>query len=315
MVSAASATARRKRNGSLINMWKHRYYFLLLMPALIYFVLFHYVPMAGVVLAFKNYSIAKGIFGSEWAGLEHFRRLFDSASFYEILSNTIRISLYRLIFVFIAPVVFALLLNEIRGTGIKRTVQTISYLPHFISWVVLGGIIQELLSPTRGVVNYVIKLLGGEPVYFLADPNYFRGVLIVTDIWQSVGWGSIIYLSAIAGINPDQYESASIDGASRWDMIGKITLPSILPTIVIMFIFQLGGIMNAGFDQIFNLYNPSVYKVADIIDTYVYRIGLVKMEYDYTTAVGLFKNTVGFILVVLANLVTSRVRGGEYKLW
>ncbi|WP_240762371.1 ABC transporter permease [Paenibacillus thalictri] len=296
-------------------MWKHRYYFLLLMPALIYFVLFHYVPMAGVVLAFKNYSIAKGIFGSEWAGLEHFRRLFDSASFYEILSNTIRISLYRLIFVFIAPVVFALLLNEIRGTGIKRTVQTISYLPHFISWVVLGGIIQELLSPTRGVVNYVIKLLGGEPVYFLADPNYFRGVLIVTDIWQSVGWGSIIYLSAIAGINPDQYESASIDGASRWDMIGKITLPSILPTIVIMFIFQLGGIMNAGFDQIFNLYNPSVYKVADIIDTYVYRIGLVKMEYDYTTAVGLFKNTVGFILVVLANLVTSRVRGGEYKLW
>ncbi|WP_235886153.1 ABC transporter permease [Paenibacillus cymbidii] len=310
-----AAVANRNRSGSARGVWKHRYYYFLLLPALVYFVMFHYVPMAGVVLAFKKFTIAKGIFGSAWVGTEHFRRLFESASFHEVLTNTIVISLYRLVFVFVAPIVFALLLNEVKKNGFKRSVQTISYLPHFISWVVLGGIIRELLSPSRGIVNYVIQLFGGEPIYFLAEPDYFRAVLIVTDIWQSVGWGSIIYLSAIAGISPDQYESASIDGASRWAMVTRITLPSILPTVMILFILQLGGIMNAGFDQIFNLYNPSVYKVSDIIDTYVYRTGMVSMEYDYTTAVGLFKNTVGFGLVVLANFITSRVRGGEYKLW
>ncbi|RAV14823.1 ABC transporter permease [Paenibacillus contaminans] len=295
--------------------WKNRHYYILLLPALLFFILFHYVPMAGIILAFKDFSYAKGIFGSEWVGLEHFNRLFGSNSFYEVLANTLIISFYRLAFVFVAPIIFAMLLNELRNVKFKRTVQTISYLPHFISWVVLGGIVMELLSPTRGIVNYFIQLFGFEPIYFLSSSEHFRSVLIVSDIWQSVGWGSIIYLAAIAGINPDQYESASIDGATRWQMAVKITIPSILPTIVILFIFQLGGIMHAGFDQIFNLYNPSVYKVADIIDTYVYRIGLVNLEYDYTTAVGLFKNVVGFILVILANIVTGRIREGEYRLW
>jgi len=312
-LTSRGTVIRRRRTAKEI--WKNRHYYILLLPALLFFIFFHYVPMAGIILAFKDFSYSNGILGSEWVGLEHFRRLFESASFYEVLSNTLIISFYRIAFVFVSPIIFALLLNELRNAKFKRFVQTLSYLPHFISWVVLGGIIMELLSPTRGIVNYFIKLFGFEPIYFLSSNDHFRSVLIASDIWQSVGWGSIIYLAAIAGINPDQYESASIDGATRWQKVLKITIPSILPTIVILFIFQLGGIMHAGFDQIFNLYNPSVYKVADIIDTYVYRVGLVNLDYDYTAAVGLFKNVIGFILVVLANVVTGRIREGEYRLW
>jgi len=315
MQSSIEGATIRRSSRLLKEVWKNRHYYILLLPAILFFILFHYVPMAGVSLAFKQFSYANGIWGSEWVGFKHFERLFGSMSFYEILRNTLLISWYRLAFVFVSPIAFALLLNELRHGMYKRFVQTASYLPHFISWVVLGGIIAELLSPSRGVVNTIIGWFGFEPIYFLADPAYFRSVLIVSDIWQSVGWGSIIYLAAIAGIHPDQYESAAIDGASRWQKTRYITVPSILTTIVILFIFQLGGIMNAGFDQIFNLYNPSVYKVADIIDTYVYRVGLVSTNYDYTTAVGLFKNVVGFLLVVLANIVTSRIREGEYKLW
>ncbi len=296
-------------------LWKNRYYYLLLLPALLFFVLFCYVPMAGVGLAFKDFSYTKGIFGSDWAGLKHFERLFSSNSFYEILRNTIVISLYRLVFSFPMPVIFALLLNEIKSMRFKRCVQTISYLPHFISWVVMGGIIAELLSPSRGVVNYLLGLFGRDPVYFLAEPAYFRGVLVVTDIWKSVGWGSIIYLSAIAGVDMEQYESAAIDGATRWDMAVRITLPSILPTIVTMFILQIGSILSAGFDQIFNLYNPTVYKVADIIDTYVYRVGINEMKYDYTTAVGLFKNVVGFGLVIITNFIVRHIGEGEHGIW
>lgn len=308
------ATIRRGYR-TLKEVWKNRYYYILLLPAILFFVLFHYVPMAGVTLAFKDFSFASGIWGSEWSGFKNFERLFGGASFYEILGNTLIISFYRLAFVFVSPIVFALLLNELKQFKFKSVVQTMSYLPHFISWVVLGGILMELLSPSRGIVNAMLGWFGIDAIYFLADPAYFRSVLILSDIWQSIGWGSIIYLAAIAGIHPDQYESAAIDGASRRQTAWYITLPSILTTIVILFIFQLGGIMNAGFDQIFNLYNPSVYKVADIIDTYVYRVGLVSMDYAYTTAVGLFKNVVGFMLVVLANYVTGRIREGEYRLW
>lgn len=296
-------------------LWKNRYYFLLLAPAIIFFAMFCYVPMAGVVLAFKKFSYSAGIFGSEWIGFDHFKRLFESNSFYEILRNTLLISFYKLLFAFPMPIIFALLLNEIKSSKLKRTVQTVSYLPHFISWVVLGGIIVELLSPSRGVINYILQLFGAEPIYFLADPKYFRGVLIVSEIWKTMGWSSIIYLSSIAGVSAEQYESAKMDGANRFDMIIRITLPSIAPTIITMFILQLGGIMNAGFDQIFNLYNSSVYSVADIIDTYVYRVGIKDMAYDYTTAVGLFKNAVGFMLVIAANFVVKHIGEGENSIW
>ncbi len=300
---------------TLTLMWKNRYYYLLLLPAILFFVLFKYVPMAGIVLAFKDYSFQGGIWGSKWVGFEHFERLFSSASFYEILRNTLLISIYKLIFCFPVAIIFALLLNEIKNIRFKKMIQTISYLPYFISWVVLGTIIMELLSPSQGVVNYLLGLVGIEPIHFLADTKYFRGVLVATDIWKNVGWDSIIYLSAIAGVDIAQYESASIDGANRWDKAIRITLPSIMPTIVTMFILRMGSIMDGSFDQIFNLYNEIVYSVADTIDTYVYRVGLTDMQYDYTTAVGLFKNVIGFTLVILSNYIVRHIGEGENKLW
>ncbi len=294
---------------------KMKYYYLLLAPVIIYFVIFHYVPMYGITLAFKDFSIREGIIGSPWIGLKNFNKLFSGYDFYEILNNTLRISLGKIIFGFPAPIIFALMLNEIYRRGFKRVIQTISYLPHFISWVILGGIIMELLSPTRGAVNYILTLFGAEPIYFLATPKYFRPVVIVTAIWQNVGWNSVIYLAAIAGISTEQYESAYMDGANRFQTAIHITLPSIMPTIVILFILGLGNVLNAGFDQIFNLYNSSVYSVADIFDTYVYRMGLANMKYSFSTAVGLFKNVVGLVLILGTNFIVKKLGDGEYGIW
>jgi len=271
--------------------------------------------MYGIVLAFKDYMIVDGILGSPWVGFKHFNRLFSSASFFELITNTLTISFQRILFGFPAPIIFALLLNEIKVEKFKKIVQSISYLPHFMSWVILGGIVMELLSPTRGVINYIITIFGGEPIYFLTEVKYFRTILIVSGIWAGVGWGSIIYLAAISGIDIQQYEAAVIEGASRFQRAIYITLPSIMPVISISFILNIGGIMNAGFDQIFNLYNPMVYKVADILDTYVYRVGIQDMEYSFSTAVGLFKNVVGLIMVVITNFITSKLSNNEYGLW
>jgi len=287
----------------------------LLIPVLAYFVIFHYIPMYGVVLAFKDYNMRLGILKSPWVGLEYFQRIIGSKIFWEVTANTLIISFLKLLFNFPAPIILALLLNEIPGRRFKRTVQTISYFPHFISWVVLAGMIIEILSPARGIINYFITLLGGTPVYFLAEPSMFRSIIVITAIWQSVGWGTIIYLAAISGIDAEQYEAAYIDGANRFHLIRSITLPSILPVISIVFILNLGSILSAGFDQIFNLYNPMVYKTGDIIDTYVYRIGFVNMDYSFSTAVGLFKNIIGFALVMTTNLIVRRFNDGENALW
>lgn len=304
------------RGGLAKKVRKYGYCYLLLLPAVLFFLAFHYAPMYGVTLAFKDFAIRRGIMGSPWVGLKHFERLFGSVVFYEVFFNTVVISCMRLLFGFPAPILFALMLNEVTHNRFKKLTQTISYLPHFISWVVMAGIITEMLSPTRGAVNYLITLFGGKPVHFLADPAWFRPILILTGIWKDVGYGSIIYLAAIAGISVEQYESATIDGASRLRIIRHIILPSILPTVSTMFILQLGGILNAGFDQVFNLYNPLVYSTGDIIDTYVYRVGLSgDMQYSYSTAVGLFKNVVGFVMVVLANVFAGRVGEGENKIW
>lgn len=297
-------------------MYRNRYAYFLLLPIIAFFVIFHYVPIYGVQLAFKDYVIRKGISGSPWAGLKYFSRLFASQMFLNTLRNTILISVYRIAFGFPAPILFALLLNEITHVRYKRMVQTISYMPHFISWVILGGIITELLSPTRGAVNALIVALGGESVHFMAETKYFRSILVITGIWKEVGWSSVIYLAAISGISTEQYESASIDGATRIQMIRHITLPSILSVISIQFILSMGGILNAGFDQVFNLYNPIVYSVGDIIDTYAYRIGLSgKLEYSLSTAIGLFKNVIGFALVYGTNMVVRRLGEGEHGIW
>lgn len=296
-----------------VRIGKMRWYYLFLLPSLAVMIVFHYKPMYGVLIAFKDYRILDGILGSPWVGFTHFRRLFDSPLFYRVLTNTAIISCLRIVFGFPAPIVLALLLNEVRSITYKRVVQTISYLPHFISWVVLGGIIREVLSPSRGAVNFVISALGGKPIYFLAEPAWFRTVLISTGVWQGVGWGSIVYLAAISSIDVQQYEAAHIDGATRLQQARHITLPSIMPVVTVLFLLSLSSILNAGFDQVFNLYNPVVMSVGDIIDTYVYRVGLLGFEYSFATAVGLFKNVIGFVLVVAVNAITGRF--SEYGLW
>lgn len=292
---------------------KYKYMYLFLMPAIIWFFIFYYIPIYGVTIAFKDYSLTKGILGSSWVGFEHFERMFHSPEFTRVLRNTLVISFLKLIFVYTSGIFLALALNELLHDKFKKVVQSISYLPHFLSWVIIGSIMVEILSPSSGLVNQIIMALGGKPIYFLAETEWFVPILIISDIWQSIGWGSIIYLAAISGIDPQLYEAATMDGAGRFKKMWHITLPSIANVIIIMMIFNVGNIMNAGFDQIFNLYNPKVYEVADIIDTYVYRVGLVQMNFSFSTAVGLFKNVIGLILVLMVNRLANRY--GQTGLW
>jgi len=292
---------------------KMRHFYLFLLPTIAYFIIFHYIPMYGITLAFKDYKIMLGIGRSPWVGFQNFERLFQSVFFSRVLKNTVIISLLRLLAGFPMPIMLALFLNEVYNVKVKKVFQTVSYLPYFMSWVVLAGMIRELLSLQRGAVNYIITLFGGEPIAFLVRSDMFRGVLIATGIWQGVGWGSIIYLAAISAIPQDQYESAYIDGASRFKQIVFITIPHLVPVMVILFILNLGGILSAGFDQIFNLYSAQVYDVSDIIDTYVYRVGLVDMKYSFSTAASFFKNIIGFLLVLGTNFVAKRI--SNYGLW
>jgi len=281
------------------------------LPVVVYFIIFKYVPMAGIVIAFKNYKISQGIFGSAWVGLDNFTKAFSTPTFARSVKNTLAISGLKLLFGFPAPIILALMLNEVTHARFKKTVQTISYLPHFLSWVVLAGMFQQLLSPNNGAVNAVLRDVFGlqESIYFLGSNKYFRGTLIVTDIWKNVGWSSILYLATISGIDPALYEAATVDGATRWQCTRYITIPSLVSTIVVMLILSIGSIMDAGFDQVFNLYNSAVYQTGDIIDTYVYRYGLGDMKYSLATAVGLFKNVIAFVLVVGTNLIARRLSG------
>ena len=290
----------------------HEYYILLLIPVIL-LVVFKYLPMYGISIAFKDFSIARGIHGSPWNDFEHFKRLFQDPFFYRITRNTVIISVYRIIFGFPAPIILALLLNEIRSVAYKKTVQTLSYLPHFVSWVVLAGIFVEILSAQRGPIAHLFTLVGLEPVSWLTYKPTFRGVLVVTGIWQSVGWGSIIYLAALSSIDPSLYETAAIDGANRFQQAVRITVPSLLPVITILFLLNVSQILNAGFEQIFNLFNPGVYEVADVIDTYIYRSGFEERRWAYNTGVGLVKNVVGLILLIGANAVIKRY--SEYGIW
>lgn len=300
-------------NQYLKEYWKNKYLVLLLLPGIIYFIIFKYLPMYGMQIAFKDYKFLLGIEGSPWVGLDVFRKMFSMESFWQVFRNTLVISFYQLFIGFPAPIVFALLLNEIRKMKFKKVVQTISYLPHFVSWVVLGGLFIQFLSPSVGPINILIKSLGFKPIFFLADPGWFRGVLVSTEIWKSLGWNSIIYLAALSSIDPALYEAARIDGAGRFKQVLHITLPSLLPIITIMVIFATGKVVNDNFDQVFNLYNPAVYSVGDVLSTYTYRRGVVNMEYSFATAVGLFKNIISFSLVVGTNKLAKRIN--DYGLW
>lgn len=291
------------------NLKRYRYLYLLLLPALVLMIVFRYSPMYGIQIAFKDYRFASGIAGSEWVGLKYFYRMFSEPTFMQVFRNTIVISFLKLLISFPAPILFALMLNELRLEKFKRFTQTISYLPHFISWVVLAGMIKELLS-IRGPVNYFVEKFGGTPHLFITDPSWFLQIVVASDVWQSIGWGSIIYLAAISGIDRHLYEAAEIDGAGRIKRIIHITLPSLVPVIFLLFLLRIGNILDSDFDQIFNLYSPLVYSVGDVLDTYTYRVGLIDMNFSYAAAIGLFKNVIGLALLLLVN--TTMRKYNEY---
>ena len=286
----------KKRNAT------ERYYHLMLLPGMAFLFLFHIVPLGGVVIAFQNFKPVKGIFGSQFVGLDNFRRLFYLPDFWQILENTLLIAVGKIVLGMLMAVVFAVLLNECRSTVLKRLVQTSVYLPHFLSWVILAVMFSNLLS-YGGVVNRFLGLFGMEPQMFLVSNKWFRSIAVLGDVWKEFGYNAVVYVAAMTSIDPGLYEAAKIDGANRWNRIWHITIPSILPTIILMMTLNMGQIMNAGFDEIFNLYSPLVYETGDIIDTYVYRVGLTNMQYSFGTAVGLFKSVISFILLA-----------GSYKL-
>ena len=285
---------------------RDKYLYLMIIPGLLFFIIFKYVPMYGITIAFKDYRISRGVFGSAWVGWKHFAKFFSSPDFSRVMINTIILSLYKLMIGFPIPILFAILLNELHNIAFKRTVQTIAYLPHFISWVVIGNLVLMLLSPKTGLVSAMINSLTGIRLNLLMDPRYFRGVLVVSDIWKEMGWSAIVYLAALAGVDPTLYEAADIDGASRGRKMWSITLPSIVNVIVIMLILRVGRILDAGFEQVLIMANPLVNSVAEIIDTYVYKVGLLQAEYSYSTAVNLFKSLVGLIMVLMVNSLAKK---------
>ncbi len=298
----------------MAKLYKYRYLYLLIIPGIIYFIVFRYIPMYGVVIAFQDFSISKGIWNSKWVGLDQFHKLFSGFSFPAVFKNTVIISLYKLVFGFPAPILLALLLNEVKSARFKKITQTIVYLPHFISWVILAGLIAMFLHPDTGLVNEVVKFFNGQhAIDFLVNKNYFRGILVITDIYKGIGWGSIVYIAAISTIDSTVYEAAMVDGANRLKQMWYITLPALKSTIVVMFILNMGGILNAGFEQILLLYNPRVYEVADVIDTYVYRNGIMSSNYSLSTAAGLFKSVISMALIIITNKIAHALE--EDGLW
>ncbi len=285
-----------------------KFYHLMLLPGMAFLFLFHIVPLAGVTIAFQNFKPVKGIFGSQFIGLENFGRLFYLPDFWQIMENTLLIAAGKIVLGMLMAVVFAVLLNECRSTGLKRLVQTSVYLPHFLSWVILAVMFSNLLS-YGGVLNRFLGLFGMEPQMFLVSNKWFRSIVILGDVWKEFGYNAVVYVAAMTSIDPGLYEAAKIDGANRWDRIWHITIPSILPTIILMMTLNMGQIMNAGFDEVFNLYSPLVYETGDIIDTYVYRVGLTNMQYSFGTAVGLFKSVISFILLTVSYKLADKFAG------
>ncbi|SFA93010.1 putative aldouronate transport system permease protein [Cohnella sp. OV330] len=291
---------------------RHWSIYMMAMPVIAYYAIFQYGPMYGLQIAFKDFQPTKGIGGSPWVGFEHFNHFFNGIYFWRLIKNTLLINAYDLLFGFPAPIVLALLLNEIRGRLFKRFVQTVSYLPHFISIVVVAGMMADFLS-RAGLVNQILSSFGMTPVDFLKEAGWFRFLFVSSGIWQSVGWGSIIYLAAITTIDSTLYEAARIDGAGRWKQTLHVTLPGIMPTIAILFILQMGHMMTVGSEKVLLLYNPLTYSTADVISTYVYRKGVLEASYSFTAAVGLFNSVVSLILIVAANSLSRRL--GDNKLW
>ncbi|WP_169081346.1 ABC transporter permease [Paenibacillus sp. PL91] len=290
----------------LPKLWRHRYLYFMVLPGFLTILIFAYFPMYGILIAFKDYSAAKGVMGSEWVGLKYFETFFNDPMAFRILKNTLLLGIYTLFWSFPAPIILALLFNELRSKRFKKLVQTVSYFPHFISVVIVAGLLKEFAS-RDGLFNDIIAYLGGTPIMFLLEPDFFRTIFISSGIWQGIGFGTIIYLAAMSGIDPTLYDVAEVDGAGRWKKVVHITWPSIRPTTVILLIFAIGGILGNDFQKIILLYSPETYSVADVIGSYVYRQGILGAQYEYTTAIGLFMSIISFTILFLANWVSRKV--------
>lgn len=313
-VAASVRTAKTAQwTRSFLSYWKRTWpLHILLLPAVIITLIYHYIPMLGSVIAFKDYKPWIGIFSSPWVGMDHFHYLFSYPDTKQVIWNTLIIAFLKQLTGIFIPVLFALLLNEVSKLVFKKTVQTLVYMPHFLSWVILGGILIDILS-TEGILNRLLAMFGVEPIFFLGSNNWFRTVVILSDVWKEFGFAAIVFLSALANVNPNLYEAAEIDGANRWKQVVHITIPSITPIFVVVSVLALGRIMNAGFDQIYNLYNPLVYQTGDIIDTFVYRVGLEGGQFSFATAVGLFKSVIGFVLILISYRILYKA--ADYRIF
>lgn len=288
---------------------RYKYFYLMMLPGVLYYIIYHYIPMGGLMIAFQKYNLGKGIFGSEFVGFENFRTVFTSPDFPDLIRNTLLISFYRIIFNMLPDVLLALILNEIRLQWFKRIIQTVTYGPYFLSWIIVYGLVFSFLAPDAGLISTWWRDNTGETLNLLTDKDWFRPILILTDIWKSTGYGAIIYLAALATINNELYEAAVVDGAGRWRQIWHITLPGIREVFILLLILRIGHILDAGFEQVYIFLNARVYEVGDIIDTWVFRRGIESLDFSVASAVGFFKSVIGFLLVVTANKVSKKLGG------
>ncbi|NLC68015.1 MAG: sugar ABC transporter permease [Clostridiaceae bacterium] len=288
---------------------RHKWLYLLLIPVIAYYFIFCYIPIYGVTIAFKDYNMFKGIFGSKWVGFDNFKRIFSTSDFYRVVRNTFMLNLSSLVVGFPGPIILALLLNEVRVSKFKKLVQNFMYLPHFLSWVVIANIFIPMLSPSRGIINMAIKKLGGSPVYFMGNKIWWIAVYVGLGIWKEVGWSAIIYLAALTGIDQQLYEAAIIDGAGKWKQCLNVTIPGIAPTISVMLILRMGHIMNIGFDQAYLLGNNMVTEVSEVISTYVYSIGIVSLDISRSSAIGFFQSIVCLVTLLISNYASKKISG------
>lgn len=308
-----STRGSRVWRGTVKQLRKNWQLYLLFLPVLLYFIVFHYVPMYGVQIAFKDFIANKGILESPWVGFKHFERFFNSFYFWRIIKNTLGIGLYELIVGFPIPIILALMINEARSGRFRRFIQTVTYAPHFLSTVVVVGMIMMFLSPVSGLVNFIITSFGGEPIAFMTEPSWFKSIYVWSGVWQSMGWSSIIYLAALAGIDPQLHEAAKVDGAGWFRRIWHINLPGIAPTMIILLILNIGSILGVGFEKVFLMQNSLNMEASDVIATNVYRSGILGAQYSYSAAVGLFNSVVNFIMLITVNRIARRV--SETSLW
>jgi putative aldouronate transport system permease protein len=311
VVAVSTVKPHRYRKWKAV--WKNWELYVLVAPVVAYFLIFQYAPMYGVQIAFKDFIATKGIDGSPWVGLKHFERFFNSYYAWRLISNTMGISLYQLVVGFPIPIILALMMNEVRSTRFKKTVQTVTYAPHFLSAVVLVGLMLALLSPRNGLINQIIVMFGGEPIHFISETGWFKSLYVLSDVWQNAGWASIIYMAALAGIDPQLYEAAVVDGANKLQKIIHITIPCLLPTAIILLILNVGSVMSVGFEKVFLMQNEVNLEASEVISTYVYKQGLLNAQFSFTAAVGLFNSLINFVLLIVVNQMSKRM--SQTSLW